>query len=101
MDRDSTEVAVENSLIDLDKWIDDGSFLQVPKLGEPMNTHPILQTPANEEKNPKRNREEASSSTMETTYELFELRKRPKLNPVSEKEENIESVEIFDTKTMG
>lgn len=66
-----------------------------------MNIHPVLQTPANEEKNTKRNREEASSSALETTNELFKLRKRPKLNPISEQEENIESVEITDTETMG
>jgi len=30
VDRDSTEVAVENALIDLEKRLDEGSFLQVP-----------------------------------------------------------------------
>ena len=30
VDRDSTEVAVENTLIDLEKQFDEGSFLQVP-----------------------------------------------------------------------
>ena len=29
MDRDSTEVVVENALIDLEKRLDEGSFLQV------------------------------------------------------------------------
>jgi len=38
---------------------------------------------------------------METIDEMFELRKRPKLNHVSEQEENIESVEITNTETMG
>lgn len=38
---------------------------------------------------------------METTNEYIELRKRPKLNPVFEQEENIESVEITDTEKMG
>lgn len=98
---DSTVVDVENTLFDVEKQIDQSSFLQVPELGEPMNNPLVLQTPANEERNPKRNREEGSSSTMETTYEHFELRKRPKLNPVTEQEENIESVEITNTETMG
>jgi len=55
-----------------------------------MNIPPILQTPANEERNPKRNREEGSSFAMDTTEEHFELRKRPKLNPITKQEENIE-----------
>ena len=66
-----------------------------------MNIPHVLQTPANEEKNPKRNKEEASSSAMETIDELFEPSKRPKLNLVFEQEENIASVEITDTETMG
>jgi len=49
-----------------------------------MNFHPVLQTPTNEEKNPKRNMEEASNSAMETIDELFELRKKAKLNHLSE-----------------
>lgn len=38
---------------------------------------------------------------MDTTDEIFELRKKPKLNPVSKQEKNIERVEITDTETMG
>lgn len=38
---------------------------------------------------------------METIDEFLELRKRPKLNPVSEQEENIALVEIIDTEIMG
>ena len=37
---------------------------------------------------------------METTYEHFELKKSPKLNPVTKQEETIELVEITDTETM-
>ena len=83
---DSIVVDVENTLIDVKKQIDTGSFLQVPQLGEPMNIPPLLQTPANEDRNVKRTREEGSSSAMETTNEQFEIsyRKRPKLNPVIE-----------------
>lgn len=66
-----------------------------------MNIPPIIRTPLNEEKNPKRNNEEESSSTMETSDELFKLNKRPKLNHVSEQEENIASEEIIDTEAMG
>lgn len=83
IDMDSIVVDVENTLIDVEKQIDESSFLQVPELGEPMNIPPVLQTPANEERNPKRNREEGSSSAMETTNENFELREMPKLNPVT------------------
>jgi len=88
-------------LIDLEKKFDQRSFLHIPELGEPMINPLVLRTPTNEEKNPKRNREEASSSAMETIDELFELRKRPKLNLVSKQEENIESMEITDNETMG
>lgn len=34
---DNTVVDVENTLIDVEKQIDESSFLQVPELGEPMN----------------------------------------------------------------
>ena len=37
---------------------------------------------------------------METTDEMLELRKKPKLNPMTEQEENIESVEMTNTETM-
>lgn len=37
---------------------------------------------------------------MQNTDEHFELRKRPKLNPVTKQEETIESIEITDTNTM-
>ena len=102
IDMDSTVVDVENTLIDVEKQIDTISFLQVPELREPMNIPPVLKTPANEDKNPKRNREEGSSSTMETTDEQFEISdmKRPKLNPVTEQEDTIDLVEITDTDTM-
>lgn len=66
-----------------------------------MNIPPVIQTTENEEKNPKRNRDEASSSAMDTSDELFKLNKRPKLNPVSEQEENIASEEIINTDAMG
>ena len=65
-----------------------------------MNIPPTIQTLADEEKNPKRNREEASSSAMETTDELMEPSKRPKLNPVLEQEDNIAADEIIDTEAM-
>jgi len=67
-----------------------------------MNIPPVLQTPANKDRNLKRNREEGSSSTMETTDEHFEIsyRKRPKLNPVTEQEDTIDSVEITNIDTM-
>ena len=38
---------------------------------------------------------------MEITDELFDLKKRVILNPVSKQEENIELVEITDTEIMG
>ena len=93
IDMDNTVGDIENTLIDLEKQFDHNSFLQVPEQGGPMNIPPVIQTPANEEKNPKRSRDEASSFDMETTDELFDLSKRPKLNPVFEQEENITSEE--------
>lgn len=55
-----TVVDVENTMIDLEKQFDQSSLLQVPELEDPMNIPPIIQTPINEEKNTKINREEAS-----------------------------------------
>lgn len=51
-----------------------------------MTTTPILQTPANEDRNVKRTKEEGSSSGMDTTDDRFEIiyRKGPKLNPATE-----------------
>lgn len=66
-----------------------------------MNIPPMIQTPANEEKYPKRNREEASNSTVETLDEMFRLNKRRNLNLLSKKEENIASEEIIDSQAMG
>lgn len=73
IDIENTVVDVENTLIDVEKQIDTISFLQVPKLGEQIYIPPLLQTPANEEKNENRTREEGSSSAMETTDEQFEI----------------------------
>lgn len=98
---DNIMVDVMNNMIDLEKQFDQSSFLQVPELEEPMNIPPIIQALVNEEKNPKINREEASISAMETIDEQFKLNKRPKLNLVSEQEENIASEDIIDTKAMG
>jgi len=67
-----------------------------------MNIPPILQTLANEDRNAKRTREEGSSSAMDTTDDQFEInyRKMPKLNPVTEQEETIDTMEINNTETM-
>ena len=91
IDMENTVVDVENTLIDLERQFDHNSFSQVPEQGEPMNIPPIIQTPVNEENNPKRSRDEAYSSAMETTDELVEPSKRPKLNPIFEQEDNIAS----------
>ena len=69
IDMDNIVVDVENTMIDLQKQFYQSSFLQVPELGEPMNIHLVIQTPVNEENNPKRSRDEASNSAMETTDE--------------------------------
>ena len=67
-----------------------------------MNITSILQTPANEDRNVKRTREECSSSVMDTTNDQFEIsyRKRPKINLVTEQEYTTDTVEITDTDTM-
>jgi len=67
-----------------------------------MTITPILQTPANEDKHVKRTREEGSSSGMDTTDDRFYIsyRKRRKINPVTEKEDTIETVEIPDTNSI-
>jgi len=67
VDKDNTRVYVENSQIDLEKQLDESTFLQVPKEKErAMRTPPIMQSPQNEEKIPKRNKEGASTSEMDT-----------------------------------
>lgn len=140
VDRDSPEVAVENALIDLEKGLEEGSFLQVPResqvqtesqvqseshieeesqvqeeseqpylseeLGQTsiqqhtMSTPPNLQTPLNEEKSLKRNREEATTSGRATiqTYAETNLVKRQRLNPVSEQEFTEETVGATSTE---
>ena len=102
IDMDRIVVDVENTLINEERHIDESSFLQVPEQGEQMNIPPILPAPANEERNQKRNKEEGSSSAMETTDKKFNInyRMRPKMNPVTEQEDTIESAEIIDTDTM-
>lgn len=54
-----------------------------------MTTPTILQSPQNEEENPKRNREGASSSGMDTFVVQYEgsQSKRPRLNPISKQED--------------
>jgi len=87
VDRDSTRIDVENYLIDLEKKLDEISFVQVPKEKErAMSTPPVIQTPQNEQKNPKKSREEASTSPMNTSEAQCETghSKRQRLNPVTE-----------------
>ena len=68
VDSDSTRVDVENALIDLEKHLDESSFLQVPEEKErAMSTPPVTKTPQNEEKNPKINKEGASTLGMNTS----------------------------------
>jgi len=116
-DGDSTEVFVENTLLDLEKPVDEGYFLQVPgesqvqeeseapnlskvpkksdipeqskktyKLEAAMSTPPVLQTPLNEEKILKRNREGATTSEKPTSQSYAETSwaKRQRVNPFSE-----------------
>ena len=65
-----------------------------------MSTPTILQNPQNEEKNPKRNREGAFSSGMDTSNVQYEdsQSKRLRINPVSEQEDTEGSVEITNTE---
>ena len=100
IDKDSTQVDVENTLFDLERQLDESSFLQVPQQEATMSTPTFLQTPQNEEKNPKRNREGASSSDMDTSNVQYEANqsKRLRLNPVSEQEDTKGSVELTNTE---
>lgn len=100
IDRDSTNLDFENTLFDLERQLDESSFLQVLEQEGTMSTPTILQTPQNEENNPKRNREGPSSLGMDTSNVQYEASqsKRPRLNPVSEQEDIEGSVEITNTK---
>jgi len=100
IDRDSTKVDVENTLFDLERQFDESSFLQVPEQEGTMNTPVVLQTPQNQEKNPKRKREGASNSGMDTSNVQYEASqsKRPRLNPVSKQEDTKGLVEITNTE---
>ena len=71
IDRDNTKVDVENTLFDLEKQLDESSFLQVPEQEGTMST-PLVFLTQNEEKNPKRNREEGFSSGMDTSNVQYE-----------------------------
>jgi len=131
IDQDSTQVEVDNVWVDLERKIDENSFVQVPgetsspkqsqepstqplehqdtsdqvghsgqqeesehleiseELAQPqqiMSNPPVLQTPLNEERNPKRDREEATPSSRPTNQTFA---KRQRLNPYA-KEEFIE-----------
>jgi len=59
-----------------------------------------MQTPQNEERNPKRTKEEPSRSGRGTSNIQYETShsKRPRLNPVSEQEHTEGLVEITDTE---
>lgn len=101
IDMDSNVVDIENRLIYLERQFDHNSFLQVLEQGGPLKTPHVIQTPLNEEKNLKRSKDEASSSTMETTNDVIEPSKRLKFNPVFGKKHNLTLEEIIDTKVMG
>jgi len=45
IDKDSTKVDVENILFDLERQLDESSFLQVPEQEGTMSTPAILQSP--------------------------------------------------------
>ena len=64
-----------------------------------MDTSSIMHTLALQDRNAKRTREEGSFSNKDTTDERFEImyRKKPKLNPVNEQEEQEEAIEIVNT----
>ena len=73
---------LENTLVEVDKQSD---------------TSHILQTPAQEDRGMKRNREEWSYIAETTTETKFKLiyNKKPKINPASKEKE---TVEVIDTK---
>lgn len=99
-DRDNTEVVLENTLLELENQLDENSFLQVPPQEGIMSTPPIMKTPLNEEKNPKRGMEEGSCSGKKAFNVQYERgqSKRPRLNPVSEHEYIDGSVEITNSE---
>ena len=67
-----------------------------------MGISPILRTPAMQDRNVKRTREEGSSSKMDTIADRFEImyRKKPNLNPINGQEDTIQTVEIIGTDTV-
>ena len=82
VDQDSTIIDIENALIDLEKQLDEGYFLQVPersdrleKSSKPetaMSTPSIVQSPLNEEKSLKISREEATTMAKATSQTYVE-----------------------------
>lgn len=110
IDQESTRIDIENALINLEKQLDEGSFLQVPEKSEgpnqsnmpdqsdipeksdrletTMSTPPVVQTPLNEEKCLKRNREGATTSARATAQAYAETSqdKRQRVNPVSKQQ---------------
>jgi len=63
-----------------------------------MSTPPIMQTPHNKEKIPKRNREGASTLGMDTSNLQQETSKRKRLNPAFEQEYTEESTQDTNTE---
>lgn len=98
VDQDSTRVDIENALIDLEKYLNDKSFLQVLEKPErTMSTPPIMKTPQNEENITKRNKG-ASTSGMATSDLQQESDKRQRLNLTSEQEYTEDSTEVTNTE---
>ena len=64
-----------------------------------MSTPPVMQTPQNEKKIPKRNREGASTLGIATSDLQQESNKRQRLNRASEQEYTKDSAEVTNTGT--
>ena len=92
---------MHESRVDIEKYANQSEWLEdtLIDMGKQMDTSSILHTPALQDKNEKRTREEGSCSNKDTTDVIFEImyRKKPKLNLVNEQEQIVETLQIIDT----
>ena len=85
---------------EIEKYANQSKWLEstLMDMEKQMDTSFILHTPALQERNEKRTREEGFFSNKDITDDKFEImcREKPKPNPVNEQEETVDTIETID-----
>lgn len=89
---------------EIEKYANQSKWLEstLMDMEKQMDTSFILHTPALQERNEKRTREEGFFSNKDITDDKFEImcREKPKPNPVNEQEETVDTIETIDTNIV-